>query len=129
MNLSNNRFSILLLSLIILFGISCNKEDDEVNFLGTYDVLEVCGLGNDNYQITIVEGDSEDEIIIENFYNFPVAELKANVIGNELDIPSQTFNSVVTFEGTGSLEDGTLTINFIVEEGGETDNCEITASM
>ena len=130
MNISKRSFLALILTFAMVFGSSCKKDEEKnVNFLGTYNVVESCGLGgDDNYQITIVEGDAEDEIVIENFYNFPVAEVKANTIGNEIDIALQSFNSAVTFEGSGSLSDDILTITFTVEEGGLTDNCTIVAT-
>lgn len=116
-------FSILLLAVISITT-SCKKDDmpDRDKFLGAYSVVETCGGGNDAYDLTIIEsGSSEDAIVVANFYNWG-GQLSATVDGNNITIPSQ-LNDGLTFSGSGTISDNTLTINFMVSDGTNSDTC------
>ena len=91
-------------------------------FLGAFSAIETCGGGNDTYSITIIEsGSSEDAVVLGNLYDWG-EPLNATISGSNITIPSQ-LTSGLTFSGSGSISGNTLTINFTVSDGTNSDNC------
>ena len=109
-------------------GTSCEVADSD-QFLGTYTVVENCGLsGIDNYSITITaSGNSPQEVQVANLYDGG-DNLNATIDGNNITIPSQVGGTGVTYDGSGSISGNTLTLSFIVAAQGSSDTCTATCT-
>lgn len=112
-------------------GTSCEIED-RAQFIGDYDVREVCDIGMSSFNISIVNSPSTIRgIIIEDFYEG--IKLEATVSGDNLTIPLQTFTTpppeeTITIEGDGSISEATLTLNYVLKDGFLTGNCVATCT-
>ena len=104
-------------------GASCETFALE-KFLGSYEVkYQGCFVTSPNHRVAIGQtavGSADLRIIDLGDYNCPVGgpiTLSAVPSGNELAIPSQTFDCGLiqyTFSGSGVLNADTLTLNFTV---------------
>ena len=114
-----------LLLAVAISTTSCEKDEtpSRDKFLGTYDVVENCGLsGLDNYTITISESaNADNEVVITNLYAFG-GSLTGTVSGNNITIPSQIAGNL-TFSATGSISGDVLSLTFDVSDGMNSDTC------
>ena len=113
-------------SSALLLTTSCKDDDDAApdrdQFYGTYSVVETCGGGNDTYNLTVSESaTADDAILIDNLYNWGEV-MNATINGDDITIPSQLSDGL-TFSGSGSLADNTLTIGFQIGTTAGSDNC------
>ena len=104
---------ILLASLI-----GCSKDSDSnkvirEDFLGTYDCFQTCDGSEDTYEMTILAGNADDEVIITALYERYSANDKATVNGNKLEINQQNGLNVLT--ANGELDGNILTMTFHIE--------------
>ncbi|MEO1513393.1 MAG: hypothetical protein AAFV95_00215 [Bacteroidota bacterium] len=120
--MKNIVFTFCVLGLLVL-GTSCSKDDPARDkFLGAYSVVETCGGGNDTYEIVIIEsGTGDNAVVLNNLYGGG-ASLSATVDGNRINIDTQVQGGV-TYNGSGTIDDNILTINFTVSALGQSDNC------
>jgi len=121
--MKNSILLFLVLSVALLFP-ACKKDEipDRDKFLGVFSVIETCGNGNDTYDLTISEsGSSENAVVVVNLYDWEES-MSATVSGNVITIPSQLSDGL-TFSGSGTITDNTLTINFTVSNATNSDNC------
>jgi len=98
------------------YDIEAKKDDGNCTyardqFIGTYQVSEECVYeGKSNYAITITDGPTVVDIIIQNFANQGV-NLKATIIDNEIVFTEVEVLGIV-YSGTGYLSNNILTINY-----------------
>ncbi len=114
----NNAKLIIILAFIAPLAVSCSRDDDDERnkFTGRYEVreqsLETFAVRED-YQVRIRKDmDTEDGLIISNFYNFDV-DVSASVEGNELYIFPQQHN-IFEFEGQGVLSGSIISLEYTV---------------
>ena len=121
--LQHKSLLLCLMALFLAFSTSCSDDEpDRDKFLGAFSAIETCGGGNDTYDITILEsGSGENAIIINNLYDWDESA-SATVSGSSVTIPSQLLDGL-TFSGSGTISDNTLTINFVVSNGTDSDSC------
>ncbi|MFK7808942.1 MAG: hypothetical protein AB8F74_14150 [Saprospiraceae bacterium] len=117
--------SLLAIALLVLF--SCSKDDDSstsiTDFIGTYSVMEVCDGDNYTYNITITQVGTDDETIqIFNLWDWQES-VAAKIDNNKISIESQVLDGV-TFSGSGSLSDNTLTIDYTTIDGNINETCQ-----
>jgi len=133
--MSKNKMSlrsyITLIAVLFIAIITPSCEKDKVstrdNFLGAYSVVETCGGGNDSYNLTIItSGSSENAVVVDNLYNAD-DQISGIIDGNSLSILSQQGDQL-TYSGTGTLSDKTLTINFTISNSTNSDNCIATCT-
>jgi len=110
----------LLLLCTTSLVVSCKKEADREQFIGTYNVSQSCGGGqNSNYQITISESGEGESVSINNFANLGF-QVKGVCNGTTIVFTPQTGTAPVdgtpvtfnTSGGEGTLNNGVLTIPF-----------------
>lgn len=114
--------TMCILCSVVLFS-SCGNDDsgdtaDRDSIVGEYDGIETCLSIDDDYDITIIAGDADNEVLIANLYASGITGLKATVDGNDITIASQEttnfFGIMQTFSGTGSISGEVLTITYEV---------------
>ncbi len=129
-NTSNLNFLLLLLvaSMVTFFG--CKDDDDDLSradFVGTYDVAEICNNMSFSYTLSIAEvNDSDDEVTITNLWDWEEV-MTATVSGSTLTIASQEADEV-TFAGSGTLSDNTLVITYTAVDDTDSESCVATAT-
>ena len=117
---------VVLFVGILLMSAGCDHKDepaaDRDKFLGTYNASESCGYGDDSYTIEITESSKAENAI--NIYNLWDWDEKAyaTVSGNSLIIPPQTQDGI-SFSGSGSISENTLTIHYTIADYYDEDNC------
>jgi len=96
------------------------KKDDgtctyaQTKFIGTFNTNQTCYYGGDTtFSMSVTEGPSKAEIVINNFGNFDVS-VKATVAGGNISFKEDIAG--ITYEGTGYIVGNTLTINYEVCE-------------
>lgn len=110
-------------------GTDCGTKS-VTKFVGNYNTNEICSTGNYSYSSELQASASNDlRMIITNLYELGenvTAELDAGST-TSFTIPSVTIQGL-TIQGTGSINtDGTtVTINYTVNDGSQTDNCVST---
>ena len=129
--------NLVTILLIITVFPSCEEEEqplDREKFLGAYNLLEDCGNGSYDYDISIVEsGVSENSIIINNLYALG-GGVTAEVNDDMFIISRQVFGNQGLFEvqsGSGSIRGDVISLNFrITLTGGGSDvsNCASTGT-
>jgi len=109
-------------------GPNCGTEQ-RLAFVGEYSVVENCNLGDFNYQINIIaSSDSVTEIILHNLGDFDF-DITGVVSGTNVAFIDQT-GTGSTINGTGSLTNGILLINYtLVTSGGQTLTCTMTGTI
>ncbi|MBN2521864.1 MAG: hypothetical protein JXB24_01255 [Bacteroidales bacterium] len=117
---------VVLFVGILLMSAGCNHKDepaaDRDKFLGTYNASESCGYGDDSYTIEITESSkAENAINICNLWDWD-EKAYATVSGNSLIIPPQTLDGI-SFSGSGSISENTLTIHYTIADYYDEDNC------
>lgn len=119
----------MVLAALLVLTPGCKEDEPEPDrdkFLGAFSVVETCGSGNDSYDLTVIEsGSGENAVIVINLYNVG-AQISGTVSGNSMTIANQLVNGI-TYSGTGTISENTLTINFSVSGTVQgqtlTDNC------
>ena len=109
-------------------GLNCATEQRQA-FIGNYSVTDNCNLGSFNYQISII-ADSETavEITLNNLGDFDF-DIIGVVSGSSVTFTGQSGTNS-TINGTGTLADGTLVINYtLTTNGGQTLTCTLTGTM
>ncbi len=87
---------------------SCTYQRDK--FIGTYQISSKCAYDDDTtYSITITEGPTVNDIIIQNFANESV-NMKAKIVNNQIEFDDELIG--IIFEGDGYLVGSELTINY-----------------
>jgi hypothetical protein len=113
---------------------SCTPDNDDSiilrdDYLGTWDVNETAGnFAPQFYSVEITAGPGEDEILIEGLYNVPGTQVRVNVNGPSLFIPSQQ-TAGISFSGSGtSIADlSRINLNFTANDG--TGNDQVAAIL
>lgn len=123
-------FSILA---IAVFLVACEPDDGTENptairdkYLGTWQVTENTGINHPQfYTISIVEGDVDDELLLQGLYNTTNTRVVALINGTELSIPNQTSADIV-FVGSGSAnaDYSQIALSFSADDGSGPDNVE-----
>lgn len=109
-----------------------NGEEDPLsirdNYLGTWQVTENTGINNPQfYSVLIVNGDADDEVLIQGLYNESGTRVVALVNGTQLNIPSQV-SADLTFvgNGTANADYSQIALSFSADDGSGPDNVEAT---
>ncbi len=102
------------------------------NYIGTYSCSDACSSGSYTYQMTVI-ANGNNAIRMTNFGDWGSVTIDATIDGNNITIPSQTFNpggGNVTISGTGTANAGilVLTIQSVATNGTNTDTCTTTAT-
>jgi hypothetical protein len=107
----------------------CDPEGTVNKFIGSYNVVETCGTGNDNYTITITKSSTGDyKILISNFFNtFGSTVINADVSQSNVTIPSQTIMGI-TVNGNGSISGTTLSLSYTVSSSAGQTSCTATCA-
>lgn len=102
----------------------CDPDGTSNKFVGSYNVVETCGTGNDNYTITITKSSTGDyKILISNFFNtFGSTVVNADVSQSNVTIPSQTITGI-TVNGSGSMSGTTLNLSYTVSSSAGQTSC------
>lgn len=107
-------------------GVNCDTEE-RADFIGTYNVTEVCSSGNYAYSITVTtSGAGISSIIVTNFGDYNI-NLSGTVSGDNVTFASQTIGGG-TFSGVGRIYGNILTITYNVTSGTASDNCTMTCT-
>lgn len=126
-------FSFSLITLLI----SCKKEADRDQFIGTYNVSQICSGGpNSSYQIVITEVGEGESVTIDNFANLG---FKVSGVCNGDKVTFSQHSGIVPVDGTnvtfntsdgqGTFVDGVLTIPFsFTGTNGWADSCTMTCT-
>jgi hypothetical protein len=105
-------------------GVNCDTEE-RADFIGTYNVTEVCASGDYTYSITVTTSATGiSSIIVTNFGDYDV-NINGTVVGDNVTFASQTVGGG-TFSGTGQVNGNVLTISYNVTAGTSTDDCTMT---
>lgn len=134
--------SALMLSAIGLTTLtvtSCNKDDKKCNvgyegkdcktlsrdkFIGTWNGLENCTLGTDNYTVSVTaSGTSEVQIVIGNVYN--QGFIATGSITGEQTMSFNGSEGDITYSGTGKINtaNGDLELTYNISNAGTTNSC------
>jgi len=120
----NIRFYFLVLTTSLVVFLGCEKEEalTRADFIGSYQISEVCNGVTDSYMLTIAaEAGSDDGVVITNLWNWE-EQMSGTVSGDVITIPAQITDDV-SFAGNGELSGNTLTINYTVIDGGINETC------
>jgi hypothetical protein len=120
----NARLSLLALSAL-LFLASCSNDDDNGSganiqqAIGSYTVEDTDESDEvESYTISIAKGKNGSNLEISNFGDIMYVPVKANLKGNTLTIPSQTFKGqtmTIVISGQGTLTNNVLTFDYVIE--------------
>jgi len=148
-----NLFKKFFLIALVIFATACSKEegctdpyavnynpDAEISngtcyyprdyFLGSYDVLELCGDGEYAFSFWINPDPSNGNFVrIANFGDFGV-DILGEINGDLLFIPDQIvegYNFLEIRNGLGSINGNNLTIQYDYSFNGFTDICSVSA--
>lgn len=127
--------AVAALASIMTFS-SCTKECDpgyegdkcedkwNANLLGTWTTNnETCTSGGPStFQITVTEGSEITKINISNIYGVGFSAVATIDEGDNITIASQPFGTG-SISGSGSASGTTMTLNYSVTGGGNTDAC------
>lgn len=109
-----------------------NGEEDPLSirdkYLGTWQVTENTGINNPQfYTVLIVNGDADDEVLIQGLYNESATRVVALVNGTQLNIPSQV-SADLSFvgNGTANADYSQIALSFSADDGSGPDNVEAT---
>jgi len=71
-----------------------------------------------------IDEETENGIYISNFYGVPNLEVYAEIEGNEISLPEQTYSDYTIHSGTGIVSNNAKRIDweYVVSLGGEKDN-------
>ncbi|MCB0662752.1 MAG: hypothetical protein KDC24_08430 [Saprospiraceae bacterium] len=99
-------------------------------FIGTYQANENCnGSGNSSYALSIIAGNSNQEVLINNFWNYFSNRVVGTISENSITIPAQnSSDDIFSVEGNGTINGNALTLNFTITEisTGESETCNAT---
>jgi len=119
----NRRFSLFALSALILLA-SCSDDDngsgaDVQQALGSYSVEDTDESDEtETYTISITKGKNGSNLEISNFGDIMYVPVKANIKGDKLTIPSQTFKGqsmTIIISGQGTLNNNELSFDYVIE--------------
>ncbi len=126
----NLSFYLLLLAVSMVAFSGCKDDDDEPNkadFIGAYNVSEVCDGVTYTYSLSIADVTSSDDgVTITNLWDWEEV-MDATINGSTLTIPSQLSDGI-TFAGTGELSDNTLVITYTAADNTDSESCVATAT-
>jgi hypothetical protein len=118
------RFQIIVFSTI-LFLAACSNDDENTS---TADVQKITGDYSvedtneydetETYSISIAKSGKDGNLEITNFGDIMYVPVKANVKGNVLTIPSQTFKGktmTIVISGQGSINGDQLSFDYVIE--------------
>lgn len=101
--------------------------------LGTHSANEVCGFGNDAYDVTVSSGASTNglEIIeISNVYLNGIVVTAEMTSANAFSyISSTTTDGITITAASGTITGTTVTMTFTVTDGTTTDSCTLTFTV
>ena len=123
-NTFNIQFYLLLLTASLIAYSGCQDEEEitRADFIGSYQISEVCNGVTDDYVLTIAAAtDSNDGIVITNLWNWE-EQMAGTVSGEVITIPSQIAEDV-SFIGNGDLSGNTLTITYSAVDGAINETC------
>lgn len=107
---------------------ACDPTATVSKFVGTFAGTETCASGTDAYTITITSSSNEYTILVKNLYDAGTDfTLTASVSQGEITIANQTVSGA-TVSGSGELSGSTLTINYTITVGVNSDTCTVTAT-
>lgn len=120
----DTRFSVLALSALIFLA-SCNNDDengsgaDVQKVIGNYSVEDTDEWEEtETYTISITKGKNGSNLEISNFGDIMYVPVKANIKGNSLTIPAQTFKGksmTIVISGKGMLNNNKLNFDYVIE--------------
>ncbi len=126
-------FFASVLSLLLLLVAACETDDPNEDpaanrdkYLGVWQVTENTGINHPQfYQVNIVAGDGDDEIVIRGLYNEVNSQVGAIVSGTQLTIPNQ-FSEGVNYVGTGNAnaDYSQIALSFTADDGSGPDQVE-----
>lgn len=121
------------LALLVLSLVACESDDPSENpvairdkYLGQWNVTENTGINHPQfYQVNIVAGDADDEIVIEGLYNEVKSKVVALVTGTQISIPNQN-SAGVTYVGSGTAnaDYSQIALSFTANDGSGPDQIE-----
>ena len=123
-DLSGRFYAMTLAALLLLAG--CSKDDengsgaDVQQVIGNYEVEDTDEYDEtEAYTISISKASKGgSNLEISNFGDIMYVPVKANIKGNNLTIPSQTFKGktmTIVISGQGTLSGDQLTFDYVIE--------------
>lgn len=109
-------------------GKDCNIESIQ-KFIGGWAGQELCGIGNNNYNIQIGTSlNGPDRMVLYNLYDNgnPELAVTAKIKNTKFTIDSQSAGANFWILGSGSVNDNTITIRYTIGDGLHTDSCTFT---
>lgn len=131
--LRSSSFLAWSLGVLILFLGACETDDPNEDpaanrdkYLGLWQVTENTGINHPQfYQVSIVAGDADDEIVIQGLYNEPNSKVAALIAGSQLTIPSQISEGVSYLgSGTANADFTQIALSFTADDGSGPDQVE-----
>lgn len=120
----SGRFLVLVFSAL-LFLTGCSKDDEGPNasigqIVGTYNVEDTDESDEkESYLISISEASKGgSDLEITNFGDIMYVPVKANISGNKLTIPAQTFKGktmTIIISGSGTMSGSKLEFDYVIE--------------
>lgn len=108
-------------------GSNC-KTLSRTKFVGTWNGSETCTVGTDNYQLSITAAGDDIKLNYSNLYNDGYSG-QGTMTGTNTFTFTGTSGSSTTWSGTGTLADnGTLTLNYSISNGGVSNTCTYTGT-
>lgn len=124
--------ALLFATALLAPGCKKDKEDERLQFLGTYSVVENCpSFGVNNFDMTVTSSaTAENAVVISNFGDFGVS-VTGTVSGNNLTIPLQTLTAqgaALNVSGSGTINGLSLTISYTFSLGSQGESCSMTCT-
>jgi hypothetical protein len=124
--------ALLLVLVLLAPGCKKDKEDDRLQFLATYSVVENCpSFGVNNFDMTITSSATSDNgVIISNFGDFGVS-VSGTVSVNTLTVPQQTITAngaALNVSGSGTINGLSLTISYTFSVGSQGESCSMACT-
>lgn len=129
---SRSYFGALMAAIVLLFT-ACETDDpnedpavNRNNYLGVWQVTENTGINHPQfYQVNIVAGDGDDEIVIQGLYNETNSRVGAIVTGTQITIPSQNSEGVnYVGSGNANADYSQIALSFTADDGSGPDQVE-----
>jgi len=120
----SGRFLVLIFSAV-LFLTGCSKDDEGPNasidqVIGTYTVEDTDESDEmESYSISVNKASKGgSDLEITNFGDIMYVPIKANIKGNKLTIPAQTFKGktmTIVISGSGTMTGNKLEFDYVIE--------------
>lgn len=92
-------------------------------FVGVYNGNETCTIGSDTYAITLSANSEDLKINYTNVYNQNLSAVCTITSTNTFTFSGSAAGGI-TYNGTGSLNANTITVDYTVNDGVSTNSCK-----